>query len=258
MAKNTSPSAAAVPTATLIVSIIAMTFMAILIHNNSGSLLAVFSSNVLILANNASNITNGINGTQLCQSDLNTTHVLYEICLNSGYIECSTTSAEETQIEASLSVVNLTNTRNRIQWACSNRSDALNAEMAAFSAVDSNVTSVQNGTVLITVQGGAYSITTAYEWKRLLIGNEFRLDLLVLPQWTVAPIVTIVPNATITFNTFTPSLCLYQNQLPLLGTYFSGAIIANFEGLCSSIVFHVLGSVSGGGVKLISDLGIYF
>jgi hypothetical protein len=234
------------------VSVISVAFMGILIHNNSASVLAVFTHNVVALADNATSIIEGYNATRECQSNLNATN--YETCLSMGYMECATKSSQEVPI----SVTNLTTTRNTIQWECGNRTNQLTAEIVAASTA-SNVTIIQNGTLLVTVQGGAYTIPSTYTWKRLLIGDEFKLDLLILKNWTVAPIVSSTVNATITFDTFVPSLCIYQNQLPVPdSTYFSGANVTTFEGLCTSIVFNVVGSIGGSGVRLVTDFGIFF
>jgi len=244
---------------TVAVSIVAMVFMGVLLTNNSGAYLASFTQDVLVLANNASNITNGINATQECQSALNSSNVNYDACLASGYMGCSIISAREIHIKASLSITNLTTTRDNIQWACTNRTNRLNADIAAYASNGSNTTIVQNGTMVVTVQGAAYSIPSEYVWKRTLVGGEFKLDSLVLEQWSVAPIVSGTINATITFDSFSPPVCLYQNPIPLYspGSYFSGANVATYEGDCGSIVFRVNGAITGG-VRLIANLGIFF
>ncbi len=244
---------------TAAVSIVAISFMGVLLSDNSGALLATFTRNVLVLSENSTNITNSVNATYECQSALNTSNTEYDSCLTTGYMDCSSISARETQIQASLSVTNLTATHNRIQWACTNRTNQLNADIAAV-VLGTNTTLIQNGTLLVTVQGGAYSIASTYVWKRTLIGSEFKLDSLILEKWNVAPIVSATINATITFDTFSPPLCLYQNQLPMYSssTYFSGANVTNYEGNCGNIVFRIVGPISGGGIRLIADFGIFF
>ncbi len=232
--------------------------MGILLNNNSGALLAVFTRDVFTLAENATNITNGINATLACQSTLNSSNVEYDACLTTGYTECSAVSARETQIQASLSVSNLTSTRNSIQWACNNRTALLNAEIQSFVAVASNTTVVQNGTLLVTVQGGGISISSTYIWKRTVIGTEFKLDSLILASWPNIPIIDSIVNATITFDTFVPPVCLYQNQLPLFESPFVGATVTTYQGNCTNIVFNVNGIIDAGGIGLATDFGIFF
>ena len=173
-------------------------------------------------------------------------------------MECSSVSIQETRIHASLSVENLTLTRNNIQWACNNRTTQLSADIAAFTpSASSNATIVQSGTLLVTVQGAGFNVPSSYTWKRILVGGEFKLDVLILNPWNfAAPISTPIINATIAFHTFSPLLCLYQNPLPVFLPPFMGATVTTVEGLCGTIVFNTVGGISD--VKLIKDYGIFF
>lgn len=244
--------------ASVTVSFIAIVFMGILLHNNSGALLNNLVANIATLFMNSSEIVADIPATVALQELLVERYAEYETCVSNGNMQCTTISSQEVQTQASLSIANLTSTRNALQWACSNRTNNLTAEILNYSEGASNATLIQNGTMMVHVLGSMYSIASNYSWKRILIGDEFKLDLMVLEKWSVV-FSTVATNATITFDTFVPPICLIQNRQPVYDTtvYFSGATVANYEGMCDSIVFRVVGSVPGN-LQLIENYGIFF
>jgi len=238
-----------------LVALIAIAMMGVLLNNNSSALLNSFSRNVLILSYNATDIINHIPATLACQALLEERNAEYQSCISSASANCTDVSNRETLINAQVSLTNLTSTRNAIQWSCNNRTNNLEAELTSYVSGSSNTTIVQSGTMLITVYN-ASSFASNYTWKRTLLGDEFKLDILILSNWTVS-INTATLDPIIIVNTFSPALCIYGNQKPLYDlSYFVGGTVTTHEETCTSITFQVSGFVSN--LQLVRDFPIFF
>ena len=242
-----------------VVSIVAVVFMGILIHENSNNVLNELIVNTAQLGTDTVNVSNNLSAIINCQTTAEEKNEIYNQCLQAGTEECGEKSVLLTEINTNLTIKTnaaLQLIYNEALANCNNRTNQIIYDISQYTAKPPS-TLLSSGTVSIVLEGSTGGpVASTYQIYREIM-DDLILDYLVLGEWTSFTMTTATVNPTLVYSNFNPPVCIYGKKKPMIQKHIEDGIFVVHEEDCGTITFYGQGSV-GGNVRVVKPINLFF